>query len=107
MPISDELTRILRLARRSDASDIHIVAGLPPTFRINGEIILANAPPLSREDTRRIAYGMLNEEQREMFERDWRLCCSLWNEEYGRFRVSVYLHTANPEVATACGRARN
>jgi len=99
MPISDELARILRLARRSDASDIHIVAGLPPTFRINGEIILANAPPLSREDTRRIAYSILNDEQRQMFERDWRLCCSLWDDEYGRFRVSIYLHAANPEAA--------
>ena len=99
MPITEEMARILKLARRSEASDIHIVAGLPPTFRINGEIILANAPPLSREDTNRLAYGMLNEEQRSMFEREWQLCCSLWDEEYGRFRVSVYLHSANAELA--------
>ena len=74
MPITEEMARILRLARRSEASDIHIVAGLPPTFRINGEIILANASPLSREDSKRLAYGMLNEEQRTTFERDWQLC---------------------------------
>jgi len=98
-PITEEMARILRLARKSEASDIHIVAGLPPTFRINGEIILANAAPLSREDTRRIVYQMLNEEQTRTFERDWQLCCSIWDDEHGRFRVSVYYHAANPELA--------
>jgi len=99
MPITEEMARILKLARKSDASDIHIVAGLPPTFRINGEIILANAPPLSREDTHRLVDGILNEEQRITFEKEWQLCCSIWDEEYGRFRVSVYYHAANPELA--------
>jgi len=99
MPITEEMARILRLARRSQASDIHIVAGLPPTFRIQGEIILANAPPLSKEDTRRLTYGMLNEEQRKTFESDWQLCFSIFSGEHGRFRVSVYYHSGNPELA--------
>ncbi len=99
MPITEELARILHLARKSGASDIHIVANLPPTFRINGEIILANAPPLSRDDTRRLVYGILNEEQQKTFEENWQLCCSIWHEQFGRFRVSVYFHGANPELA--------
>ena len=99
MPITDEMARILKLARKADASDIHIVAGLPPTFRIQGEIILANAAPLGREDTLRVAYGMLNDEQRKTFERDWQLCCSIFDDTYGRFRVSVYYHSGNPELA--------
>jgi twitching motility protein PilT len=78
MPITEEMARILRLARKTEASDIHIVAGLPPTFRINGEIILASAPPLSRDDTRRLVYGLLNEEQIKTFEREWQLCCSIF-----------------------------
>ena len=99
MPITEEMARILRLARRSQASDIHIVAGLPPTFRINGEIILANTAPLSREDTDRLTHGMMNEEQWKNFERDWQLCYSIFDDEHGRFRVSAYLHGANPELA--------
>ena len=93
------MQRILALARRENASDIHIVANLPAMFRINGEIVLADRPPLTREDTERLCFGMLNEEQRKTFERDWQLCCSLRDPKLGRFRVSIYYHAGNPEMS--------
>jgi twitching motility protein PilT len=99
MEIKTEIQRILSLARRAEASDIHIVAGLPPLFRINGEIILADAPPMTRDDTRRMSYGLMNEEQIKVFEREWQLCCSIFDEKLGRFRVSIYLQTGNPEMS--------
>jgi twitching motility protein PilT len=99
MTISAEIQRILALARRENASDIHIVANLPPMFRINGEIVLADRPPLSREDTARMCLGLLNEEQKKAFECDWQLCCSLHEPNLGRFRVSIYYHAGNPEMA--------
>ena len=99
MVITEEMQRILGLARRENASDIHIVAGLPPMFRINGEIVLANNPPLAREDTERMCFSLLNEEQKKVFERDWQVCCSLHNPKLGRFRVSVYYHAGNPEMS--------
>jgi twitching motility protein PilT len=85
MIITTEMQRILALARRAEASDIHIVAGLPPLFRINGEIILADSPPLSREDTKRLSFSFLNNEQIKVFERDWQLCCSVFDEKLGDF----------------------
>ncbi len=99
MQVSAEIQRILSLARRENASDIHIVANLPPTFRINGEIILADIAPLKREDTARLCYSLLNDEQKKTFERDWQLCCSLHEPKLGRFRVSIYYHAGNPEMA--------
>jgi twitching motility protein PilT len=99
MIISAEMQKILALARRENASDIHIVAGLPPLFRINGEIMLSDVPPLSREDTARLSMGLLNEEQKKTFERNWELCCSLYEANLGRFRISLYYHAANPEMA--------
>jgi twitching motility protein PilT len=99
MPITAEMSRILALARRSNASDIHIVAGLPPLFRVSGDIVLAEAPPLSREDTHRVAMELLNDEQKAVFEKNWQICCSIYDNKLGRFRVSVYLHAANPELS--------
>ncbi|MHC4060315.1 MAG: type IV pilus twitching motility protein PilT [Planctomycetota bacterium] len=93
------MQRILALARRENASDIHIVAGLPPMFRINGEIVLSNSPPLAREDTARLCLGLLNDEQKKTFERDWQLCCSVHDPQLGRFRVSIYYRENNPEMA--------
>jgi twitching motility protein PilT len=72
---------------------------LPPLFRISGEIILTSLPPLSREDTKRLCYSLLNEEQKKVFERDWQLCCSVFDDKLGRFRVSVYYRLGNPEMA--------
>jgi twitching motility protein PilT len=99
MIVPGEIQRILSAARRENASDIHIVAGLPPLFRIGGEIILADMPPLSGEDTKRLSYSLLNEEQKKVFEREWQLCCSVFDEKLGRFRVSVYYRVSNPEMA--------
>jgi len=99
MAISAEMQRLLALARRENASDIHIVANLPPMFRINGEIVLADRPPLTPENTARLCFGMLNEEQRKTFESDWQLCCSLHDPKLGRFRVSIYYHAGNAEMS--------
>jgi len=99
MAVSTEMQRILALARRENASDIHIVANLPPMFRINGEIVLADKPPLAREDTERLCFELLNQEQKKAFERNWQLCCSLHDPQLGRFRVSIYYHVGNPEMS--------
>jgi twitching motility protein PilT len=99
MVVPGEIQRILAAARRENASDIHIVAGLPPLFRIGGEIVLTDMPPLDREDTKRLSYSLLNEEQKKVFERDWKLCCSIFDDNLGRFRVSVYYRVSNPEMA--------
>lgn len=99
MKITTETQQILALARRANASDIHIVAGLPPLFRINGEVILADSPPLSRDDTKRMCYSLLNEEQVKVFEKEWQICCSVFDEKFGRFRVSIYYQSHNPEMA--------
>jgi twitching motility protein PilT len=97
--LTADMQQILSLARRENASDIHIVAGLPPMFRINGEIILSNKPALAREDTAELCYSLLNDEQKKVFEQNWQLCCSVFDAKLGRFRVSIYYHAGNPEMA--------
>jgi twitching motility protein PilT len=99
MTVMSEMQKILGLARREDASDIHIVAGLPPMFRINGEIILSNRPALTREDTARLCHSLLNDEQKKVLDQNWQLCCSIFDPNLGRFRVSIYYHAGNPEMA--------
>jgi len=99
MAIPLQMRRILQTARRENASDIHIVANLPPLFRINGEIILANMKPFAKEETASLSYCLLNEEQKKAFERDWQLCCSVFDEKLGRFRISLYYRNGNPEMS--------
>jgi len=99
MEITAEMQRLLAFARHENASDIHIVAGLPPLLRINGEIVLSNVAALTKQDTARLSLGLLNEEQKKVFQKDWQICCSVHDEKHGRFRVSIYYREGNPEMS--------
>jgi twitching motility protein PilT len=99
MKISNEMQRLLAFARHENASDIHIVAGLPPLLRINGEIVLSNIAALTKQDTARLSLSLLNEEQQKILKQDWQICCSVHDTKHGRFRVSIYYREGNPEMA--------
>ena len=96
--------RLLQAATDLRASDLHLVAGVPPAFRVNGEIILADADALSSTDTREASDSLLNEPQREKFAREWELCVSMFHEVAGRMRVTFYMRNGHPEISVRfCG----
>jgi twitching motility protein PilT len=75
---------------RRGGSDIHISAGLPPYFRINGELQPTEYDPLTPEEVQRLIFSMLNNTQRKQLEQNWELDCSYGVRGIGRFRVNVY-----------------
>lgn len=93
------LERLLSQAVERSASDLHLVAGAPPAFRINGEIILADEAPLSPAALAELAETLLSQEQRESFEREWELCTSLRHAAAGRMRVTLYRCNGHPEFS--------
>lgn len=94
----------LREAVERGASDLHLVGGAPPAFRINGEILLADAEALTGTDLEAMARGCLSPEQQAAFERDWELCLSLQSPETGRVRATLYRRNAHPELSLRfCG----
>ena len=94
----------LERAMERGASDLHLVRGAPPAFRVNGDIILDDAEALQEADLRALLDGMLEPEQREAFERDWELCLSLQSPVAGRVRVTIYRRGATPEFSVRfCG----
>ena len=93
------LDKILKGARAHHASDVHLVRGIAPALRINGEIRPIDGPPLETEELQRLYDGLLIPGQKEIFERDWQICFSRHFEGIGRFRVSVYLHAGCPEFS--------
>ena len=93
------LKQILYTARRYDASDIHLIAGLPPAWRVNGRIVLGEAEPLTEKDLRALAEEPLTPAQKTALDRDMALCYSMTDPELGRFRVAIYLRNGSPELA--------
>jgi twitching motility protein PilT len=93
------LDHLLGLAVDRGASDLHLVAGAPPAFRINGEVILADADPLRGEDLEGLARSLLTDEQWRTFEREWELCVSLHHPPVGRMRATIYRCNGHPEFS--------
>src|ERR1043166_2125296 len=93
------LDRLLSAASEFDASDLHLVAGIPPAFRVNGEIIIADEDALTEDEITRMANSLLNEQQRKKFEQEWELCISLLHKSAGRVRATFYRRNGNPEMS--------
>jgi twitching motility protein PilT len=93
------LTAILRDAMARHASDVHLVVGLPPMLRIDGELIAGSQKPLGREDVSFLVFSVMATAQREEFDRTSQLCVSLYIPELGHFRITVYLHQSNVEAS--------
>ncbi len=73
------------------ASDLHIAAGLPPQYRIDGSIVSTELPVLSGDETMRLAYSILNEEQKKRFETKKELDLSFGVQGISRFRANVFM----------------
>ncbi len=87
-----ELNQILALALKSNTSDIHLKAGLPPVFRVDGSLRpLPKAPRLTADDLRIMCEGIMNEKQRLRFEENNEVDLAYGVPGLGRFRVNVFM----------------
>jgi twitching motility protein PilT len=96
--------KLLAVANEYGASDLHLIVGVPPAYRVNGEIILADEDALTPDVITAMSDRLLNEVQREKFDREWELCISLLHPVAGRVRVTFYQRNGHPEMSfRLCG----
>lgn len=101
---SPELDSFLATALDLRASDLHLIAGVPPSFRVNGDIIFDDHDALTSAETSEICYSILSDEQRAIFEKEWELCISIPHEIVGRIRATLYRRNGHPELSIRfCG----
>lgn len=96
---TEKLNRFLSAANDYDASDLHLVVGIPPAFRVNGEIILADEDALTEAEVTAMTDSLLNEQQKRKFEQEWELCISLLHSVAGRVRATFYRRNGHPEMS--------
>ena len=97
-----EITELLNIVIDKKASDLHIAVGKPPTLRINNSITPTDFESLMPEDTHRLVYSILNDEQKLRFEMDKELDFSLSLHDFGRFRVNVHYQRGTVAAALRC-----
>lgn len=102
--MSPKLHGLLAKANSLGASDLHLIAGVPPALRINGEIILADEGALVSDELRYMASSLMNDDQNEKFKKEWELCVSIFHEIAGRMRLTLYQRNGTPEMSIRfCG----
>lgn len=90
---------LLKLVVEKKASDLHVSVGLPPVLRIDGALIPTNYEKVTPQESQRLIYDILTDDQIQRFETQFELDFSYQLGRISRFRVNVYRDRGN--VATA------
>src|SRR5437764_404952 len=85
------LDHVLGAARQLGASDVHLKPGLPPVFRIKGDLrTLRDTPPLTAEVIGTFAVNLMSDRQREIFDKHHDADLSYGTPDGVRYRVNVF-----------------
>ncbi len=86
-----DLAALFRLVNETDASDLHLRAGLPPRLRVHGELSVAEGmPPAEANDLAVLIDQSLHEAQRERFDRQGEVDCACVAEDGTRYRANFF-----------------
>lgn len=102
-----DIQNLLHLTITNKASDLHLVPGVPPAVRVDGELrFLSNMPSLSVEEVHAMTFSLINQSQRDKFVLEKELDFSFNfgtenNTNVGRFRANLYF-----QKGVICGEFR-
>ncbi|THE15294.1 type IV pilus twitching motility protein PilT [Bacillus timonensis] len=97
--MKDKINQILHSANEHKASDIHITAGVPPIFRINGDLKRYGKDILKPPVIEEIAKAIVPEEMWDRFKQKGELDFSYGISGVSRFRVNIYMQRGCPAIA--------
>ena len=92
LKVPESIDELLRLAVEQGASDIHIVVGAPPKFRINGELMPVRQYSVLTADINRkiLSPIIMDDEISDQFDKDGDLDFAYQIKGVARFRVNLY-----------------
>ena len=96
------LEELLQQLVERGGSDLHISAGSPPKIRIDGKLIGVDTEILDSEQSQKLIYSVLDNDQIARFEKDLELDMSFGISGLGRFRTNVFMQRG--AVASAMRR---
>ncbi|MEK7450899.1 MAG: type IV pilus twitching motility protein PilT [Patescibacteria group bacterium] len=91
-----EIQELLNITIQNKASDLHLLAGIVPTIRVDGSLVfLPNYPAVTKEDAERMIFSILTPSQKELLLANKELDFSFGfgggtYGNLGRFRVNLY-----------------
>lgn len=95
----EHLDNLLRIGHAKGASDIHLVAGSAPIYRINGRLLPKDEDRLMPQDTLQMAKSILTDELWEVLENKREVDLSYGIEKVSRFRVNIFYQRSSVSLA--------
>ncbi len=85
-----ELDVLLEELVLREGSDLHLRVTEPPVFRVYGDLVRTDYPPLSAEDIEAILYRIMTPERKARFEKELELDMAYEIPGVARFRVNCF-----------------
>lgn len=86
-----EIKELLEITINKKASDLHLIAGVPPMLRIDGVLKpIVGQEALTPKAAEELVFSLINEEQKEILLVNKELDFSFDYQARGRFRVNAY-----------------
>lgn len=100
MPNNLKIEELLQEVIDKKASDIHFQVGLQPMLRVDGALEPTHdTPPLDEEMVENLIYSIVDDEQKQILEKDKELDFSFAFGDLGRFRVNAFHERGNMAAA--------
>ena len=86
-----DMKELLRFAVEQRVSDVHLAAGIPPKFRVNGKLTDVEMAPLKPQEVAEALGSTMNERHKAILKERGEVDFSFASPETGRFRVNVFM----------------
>ena len=96
------LLNLLKETMTKGASDLHLISGISPVFRIDGDLKMLKRKPFSPKEIKFLIYSVISAEKIAEFEKTHELDFSFGVDGLGRFRTN--LHFQRGSIAAAIRR---
>jgi twitching motility protein PilT len=85
-----QIHQLLALARKQDASDLHVSVDSVPILRCSGELIRLNGEPLTPQQTDALLRPLMNDKQWARLQEDYQLDACFCVPNDGRYRGNLF-----------------
>ncbi|MCK4777696.1 MAG: type IV pili twitching motility protein PilT, partial [Actinomycetia bacterium] len=94
------LSDLIRIMLKEEASDLHLKVNSPPFLRVHGGLVpVEGTSPLNEEEVRSLAFEMMEELAQKKFKRKKEADFAFDHPDGSRFRVNVYMERGSPCVS--------
>ena len=85
-----DFKKYLRVLVQNDGSDLYLTFNAPPAAKFNGTLKALTNEKMTSEQLKEVADFLMNDEQKEQFEKKPEMNLALDEPDIGRFRINIY-----------------